>query len=111
MWKKLLLTFEDCGERGLAQRLLEDFNEVLIADCGQHPSAAVFKQRTLDSKYVWYYFSPDACAIAGTLLEICDPTPCVRPDYPSLDDAGVHLAVGCARAQELLWEKNDSKQN
>jgi hypothetical protein len=106
-WKKVKLKFKDCGVGGAGQRLSDAFGGLLIADGGRHPGAAVYTQRTQDFEYVYYYFSPDACAIAPLLAETHGATPCERPDRPSLDGDGVHLAVGdSARALELLWPED-----
>jgi hypothetical protein len=103
-WKKVTLKFKDCGVGGAGQRLNDAFGLLLIADGGRHPSAAIYRQRTQDFEYIYYYFSPDAYLIAPLLAENYGATPCERPERPSLDLDGVHLAVGdSGRALELLW--------
>jgi hypothetical protein len=106
-WKKATLQFKDCGVGGAGQRLTDDFGALLIADGGKHPAAALYTQRTQDFEYVDYYFSPDAYLIASILAQAYRAMPCERPDRPTLESDGVHLAAGDARALELLWSDNN----
>ncbi len=71
---------------------------LLIANAGLPRDAALFCRRSEDFKEMFYYFSPAAMQIARPLIERHGATPCSAPLRGTVD-----LAVGDARALEMLW--------
>ena len=97
-WHRVSFPFDECGITGKGQKLADAFMVLLIANAGLPRDAALFCRRSEDFKKMFYYFSPAAMQIARPLIERHGATPCSAPLRGTVD-----LAVGDARALEMLW--------
>lgn len=97
-WYKVTIPSTECGLGGKGQRLHDSFAVLLVANAGLPWDAAMFSRDSDDLKEVTYYFSPSAIKIAKLLIESHGAVSCSAPQRGT-----VHLAVGDARAPEMLW--------
>jgi hypothetical protein len=101
-WYRVKLPFRECGIRGRGQQLQDAFAALLMANGGRPWDAALFSQSSDDFEHVFYYFSPATVQIAKKLIESCKATQCPAPLRGT-----VNLAVGDARAFDILWPSVD----
>jgi hypothetical protein len=100
-WYKVTLPMKECGITGKGKELQDAFGTLVIANAAPI-DAAMFSQQSKDFESVFYYFSPGAIRIAGTLIESYNPVACEAPLQGT-----VSLAVGDARALYILLRRAD----
>jgi hypothetical protein len=95
-WFKVTIAFGECGVGDKGQTLIDSFGRLLIESGGRY-DAGMYSQRSEDFEKMFYYFSPGAMEIAGTIVNAFGGVPCSAPSRGT-----ANLCAGNARAMDLL---------
>ena len=102
-WYKVTLPFKEAEIRAVGKSLHGRFEGIFMAK-GTPIGAALFTSRDEQSQKCFYYFSPEASAIAASLIDGFEGVECTPP---AMKD--VTLLVGNADTLEaLLQDKENS---